>query len=93
MWTTNYKLAGWIDMIFNIGIKQLCIFFIPGFNSWDQNIDHITLNFCQHFSFAVKIIVLGRYYDGINTYRLIVVIIFQGNLAFSIRTQVGHFRL
>ena len=33
---------------------------------------------------------LGRYYDGINTYRTTVVIVFDSYLALRVRTKVSH---
>ena len=80
-------------MVFNITIEKLCIFLILCFYPGNKNIDDIAFNFCQHFCFAIKIIMLSRDYNCINTYWLIIVIIFQGNLTFCIRTQVRHFRI
>src|SRR5438045_2390336 len=56
MRTANNKLAGWINMVFDIIVEKLCIFFIPGFYSWDQDIDNIAFDLSQHFCFTVKIV-------------------------------------
>ena len=91
MWTTNHKLAGWVNMVFDFIVEKMCVFRILCFYPWDQDIDDIFLDLCQHAFFFTKIIMLCRNNDRINTYRLVVIIIFQRNLAFCIRTQVFDF--
>ena len=68
-----------------------------------QNINDIIADDTQHFlirfqlrSFTVigrqnKIIMLSRNYDRIDTDWITVIIIFNGYLAFGIRTKISHY--
>ena len=56
---TNYKFAGWVDVIFDLIIKKMSIFWIFCFYPWDKNIDNIFFDFCQHLFLRIKIIMLG----------------------------------
>ena len=59
--------------------------------SWNQDRNDIRLYFFQHFFFiGIKIVVLGRDYYGVNSQRLILIIVFYGHLRFCIRTQIGN---
>ena len=40
---------------------------------------------------AVKVVVLGRNYNSINSYRIIIIVIFNRNLTFGIRTKIFQF--
>ena len=63
-------------------VAQVCLY------SWNQDIDYILANLCQHSIIIVlaiclldEIIMLGRNYDGIDALRDIIVRILDGNLA------------
>src|SRR4051812_2899070 len=88
MRTTDHKLSGWIDMIFDLIVKQVSVFLILCFYTWYQDTDDILFNFFLHFGFRIKIIMLGGNYDSIYAYRLIMVIVLQCNLAFCIRAKI-----
>ena len=91
MRSTNYKFSCRIYMISNLIIKEMCILWIFGLNSWYEYLNDVTLYLCQHFALSIKIIVLGRYYNCFNTGWFVVIRIFKGDLRLSIRTKVFYF--
>ncbi len=91
MRTTDHKLTGRVHMVFNIVIKQFSVLFILILYPWDEDVDHITLDFGQHFSFRIKIIMLCGDNYRINSHRPVIIIVLKSHLAFCIRAQVRHF--
>ena len=67
-----------------------------------QNLDYIPADLGEHFLVGLQlggitvvgrldeVVVLGGDYDGVDAYRRAVVIIFDGNLALGVGTEVGH---
>ena len=88
MRAANHKFACWVDMIFDLIVEQLCVFFIFRFYTWDQDVNNIILDLRQHFCFGIKIIVLCRNNDRVDANRLVVIVVFKRYLAFCIGAQV-----
>ena len=102
--TTDHKLSGRIHMILDVVIEQRQYLF--GMNrsndTGHQDVNHIVTDNGQHFFISLQlgffciigrldeVIVLRRNDNGIDTHRRTVVIVFNGNLALSIGTKIGH---
>ena len=85
----SHKFTGRIDVVFNIIIKKVRVFRIFCLHFLGIKISIMSLlSLFQHNTFFIKIIMLGRNHDSVDTGRLVVVAVLQGNLRFSIRAQV-----
>ncbi len=86
--STNHKLSGGVDMVFYVVAEQLLDFRLKlGLYPWNQNVFDIVLNFLQHaFFICVEIVMLGGDYNGIDSGRLVIVIVFNSHLCFGIGT-------
>ena len=96
--TTDYELACRVNEVFDIVVEQSQHFVANlSLNSWYKNVDNIFANFCEH-SFVVivagsilyEIVVLGAYYDSVDTLRYTIVAIFYSNLALRVWTKISH---
>ena len=45
MWTSDNKLTGGVNVVFDIIVEKLCVFFVFRFNTRYENIDNILLDF------------------------------------------------
>src|SRR5438309_801955 len=86
--SADHELPGWIDVILDIVVEQFAVFLVFRFYAGNQDIDNVLLDPFLHFGFGVKVVVLGRNNDGINSYRTVIIVIFQRYLTFGIRAQV-----
>ena len=89
MWPANYKFAGRVNMVFYLPCKQLLdvrrkLRFYPR----NQNVDNVGLDLLQHFFLLVKIVVLGRNYDGIDPDWSVVVGVLNRYLRFGVGPEV-----
>ena len=88
MRTTDHEFTGWVYVVLDLIIEQVeriwifCLY--PGMRILITSF----LILGQHFSSAAKIIMLCGNHDSVDQYRTVVIVIFQRNLAFRIRTQV-----
>ena len=70
----NYKFTCRVDMISNAVVEQSLDSRAQfGLYSWNDNLDDVFLDFGKHFSFRCKVVVLGRYNNGIDALRHVVV--------------------
>src|SRR5687768_8549488 len=88
MWSAYYKLPGWVDVIFDLAIKQVIVLWEFSFNAWNNYINNILFNLRKHCFISREIIMLCRNNNGVYAYRLVIIIILKRNLAFSIRAKV-----
>ena len=90
MWPSNDKLTGRVDMIDNIFIeKSLCLRFKLTFDTRNQYFYYIFSYFRSHSGFvSIKVIMLCRNDNSLNSQWLVVVIILNGYLTLSIRAKV-----
>ena len=83
---SNDENPCWVDMVFDIFIKQMRIFWVLLFNTRNEYMNHILFDFGKHLSFGIKGVMLGGNHNTIYTYRLIIIAILKGYLALGIRT-------
>ena len=76
----------WVDMIFDIFIKQMRIFWVLLFDTRNEYMNHILFDFGKHLSFGIKGVMLGGDYNTLYAYRLIIIAILKGYLALGIGT-------
>ena len=100
MWTTDYKLAGRINIQHEIILDQLIKLNNFGFHTGNKDVFHIVVNNSKHFLVCLllrfgisglnKFVVLGGNHNGVNFFGLIVIIVLNGNLRLGIGTKIGH---
>ena len=103
--TTDDELAGRVHVIGNPVVEQLQDFRIvdAGDDTGHQDFNHVLADDGEHFFVSLQLgflalvgredefVVLGGNDDGIDAYRLAVVVVFNGYLALGVGTEVGHF--
>jgi len=91
MWATDDKLACGIDVVSNLVVEERTnIRRALLHDARDEDVDHIFANDLQHLFILIKIVVLCGQYDGVYTYRAVVIRILNGYLRFGIGTQISH---
>ena len=78
--SANHETPGRIDEDLGLFIDHLLVY---------HGVDHIFADVFVNLLLADLLIMLGRNDDSLQTDRLIVLIIFHGNLALAVRTEVG----
>src|SRR5580693_3072147 len=75
----NDKPTRGIDVIFRVFVEQM---------SGNRGLNHVPENVAAEFVVANRLRVLRRNYDGIDTHRLVMRIIFNRNLRLPVRPQI-----
>ena len=98
MRATNNELTGWVYKIFDIIVEesqnlvaQVCL------DTWNQDIEYILTNLCQHSLVIVlticlldEIIMLGRNDDGIDALWNIIIRVLDSHLTLGVWTEISH---
>ena len=84
MRSSNNEDSCWVDMVFDIFIKKVGIFWVLLFDTRNKYMNHIFFDFGKHLRFSIKGVVLSGNHDAIYTDRLVIITILKGYLALSI---------
>src|SRR5690606_17782058 len=92
MRTAYHKLRCGVDMIGDVvGEQGLDLGRKLSLDFGNQYFYNVLLYLCQHWTFFIKVIVLGRYDNRINPLWDVFIIVFYRHLCFGVWTQIGDF--
>ena len=91
--TADDELARGVDVVDNVVGKE-CLYVVAelGFHARNQDVNDVLLDLRQHGGLVlIELVVLRAHHDGFDGLRRVVVGVADGDLAFGVGAQVGHF--
>ena len=83
MRTTNHKLTCGVHVVFDVVVEE-CEYLLTVnlcFYTGNQDVDNVFLDLCQHLLVLVKLVMLCRYHNGIDTLGDACIAVLDGYLA------------